>query len=77
MNKPIAVYDKDTGEVYADKSNFLEEEKPFAKYFRNQMREFLDNNNEKKTIKFSRMIISRDNTPLSNETLYSIKSFKK
>lgn len=76
VNGKMQYIDKDTGEVYADKSNFLEEEKPFAKYFRNQMREFLDNNNEKKTIKFSRMIISRDNTPLSNETLYSIKSFK-
>ena len=65
-----------TGEIYADKSNFLEEEKPFAKYFRNQMRDFLDKNNENKTIKFSRMIISKDNTPLSNDTLYSIKSFK-
>ena len=65
-----------TGEIYADKSNFLEEEKPFAKYFRNQMRNFLDKNNENKTIKFSRMIISKDNTPLSNDTLYSIKSFK-
>lgn len=67
----------ETGEEYADKSNFLEEEKPFATYFRNQMRDFLNSKIDNKIIKFSKMIISKNNIPLSNETLYSIKEIKK
>lgn len=66
---------EETGEIAAEKSDFLKSEcnNPNTIYFKNQMREFLDPEISNKNIKFSRMIVSKDNTPLSNETLYSIK----
>lgn len=66
---------EETGEIAAEKSDFLKLESniPNTIYFKNQMREFLDPEISNKNIKFSRMIASKDNTPLSNETLYSIR----
>ncbi|MBD5423083.1 MAG: type II CRISPR RNA-guided endonuclease Cas9 [Mycoplasma sp.] len=63
--------DKETGVWYAEKSDFLKEEALNAKYFRDQMINYLDNNIKNINIKFSRMILSKNNMKLSDETLYS------
>ncbi len=68
-----------TGEVIFDNSNIFKNEEfnKSAKSFEKEMRNYLDKNIKEKFIRFSRMIVSKDNIPLSNETLYSIRKEEK
>lgn len=65
--------DKHTGVVVAEKQDFFESAAKESLYFRDQMRNFLNPKIKNQFVRFSRMKISKNNIPLSNETLYSIK----
>ena len=66
---------KSNYKIIAQKRDFLEELSEKSKYFRNQMIAFVDPNISSKFVRFSRMIISKSNIPLSNDTIYSLRKF--
>ena len=70
----IVYVDRETGEVSYEKQDFLKYQSQISQYFEKQMRDFLDKSIKSKWVKFSRMVERKNNSPLSNETLYSILS---
>lgn len=67
--------DIDTGEISYESSNFMIQQSKDSKYFRDQMRNFLDKDIETNFVRFSRMINKKTNLALSNETLYSLREY--
>ncbi|MBR2022139.1 MAG: hypothetical protein IJ997_00455 [Mycoplasmataceae bacterium] len=70
----IVYVDRETGEISYEKQDFLKSQSQISQYFEKQMRDFLDKSIKSKWVKFSRMVERKNNSPLSNETLYSILS---
>ncbi|WP_033160006.1 type II CRISPR RNA-guided endonuclease Cas9 [Mycoplasmoides alvi] len=70
-NNELIFTENDVLNIFDDKL------KAVALNFRNQMRDFLNENIQEKNIKFSRMIISKENSPLANDTLYSLRTYSR
>ena len=76
INGQDAYVDLESGEVFANKEDFFKDISEKSKYFRDQMINYVDPEINSKTIRFSRMIVTKNNIPLSNETIYSLRKIK-
>lgn len=76
INGIVQFVDYKTGETFKTESELFEKEAKICKYFRDEMRDFINPEIRSKFVRFSRMICSKNNGPLSNETLYGIKKIK-
>ena len=75
INGQDCYIDLETGEIFAKKENFFKEIQKASADFRDQMIAFVDPEVKSKFVRFSRMIISKTNIPLSNETIYSLRKY--
>lgn len=74
INGKECYIDRESGEILVNKEDFFQIESNISKYYRNQMRDFINPDIKSKFVRFSRMVISKNNIPFSNETIYSLKS---
>lgn len=63
--------DEETGEIFS-KTKLYDKSLPIVKFVDDQMNDFKDNKNEK-SVKYSRLIKTRNNISLANQTIYSFK----
>ena len=75
INGQDCYIDLETGEIFAKKENFFKEIQKASADFRDQMIAFVDPEVKSKFVRFSRMIISKTNIPLSNDTIYSLRKY--
>ena len=76
INGQDAYVDLESGEVFANKEDFFKDISEKSKYFRDQMINYVDPEINSKTIRFSRMIVTKNNIPLSNDSIYSLRKIK-
>ena len=75
INGQDCYIDLETGEIFAKKENFFKEIQKASADFRDQMIAFVDPEVKSKFVRFSRMIISKTNISLSNDTIYSLRKY--
>lgn len=76
INGQDAYVDLESGEVFANKEDFFKDISEKSKYFRDQMINYVDPEINSKTIRFSRMIVTKNNIPLSDDSIYSLRKIK-